>query len=133
MTATAAPALEVASAALSGAELLTWLLGILSAFATAMIPVLARWIWVKTGLDKTQDAERAKRLVETAVRNGVLAAEERARTMEGDVKGAAKYEMAKGVAGRLIEQYGLVALADDKLDDLIHAHVHAARDGGLSE
>lgn len=113
-------------------DLLTLILAVLGTLATALVPVLVRWLHVKTGLDKTQNAEKTKRLIEHVVKNAVLAAEERAHTATGKTLGAAKLEHARAVAGHLIEQYGLTGWAEDRIEDLIHAQVNHDRNGYIT-
>jgi hypothetical protein len=132
VVATAAP---VADPGMLASELLTWLLAILSAVATALIPVLVRWIHVRTGLDK---AGGTKKLIDHAVRSAVLATEEEARRLSGNMEvpsleGKDKHEYAKKIATKLIEQYGLADWAEDRLDALLDAHVNAVRNGVESE
>lgn len=131
MTATAAPeAVQVVQAAMSTGDLLAWFLGLVSVVVTALLPVVVRWVWIKTGLDKTEGAEAKRILMEAIARDAVLAAEEkahRAGLSQPSLAGADKLAHAKKVARVILEQLGVVRWADAKLEELIHAQVNEQR------
>lgn len=127
MTATAAPqAAEVVQLAMSTGDLMAWFLGLVSVVVTALLPVVVRWVWIKTGLDKTEGAEAKRTLMEAIARDAVLAAEEKAHRLTG-MKNSSKLAHAKKVARGILQQLGVVGWAEAKLEELIHAQVNEQR------